>query len=255
MVTVEGGTFTIGKPSKFDPNAKIPANAVPHTVKVDSFFISKTEISNAQYASVKPGAGMRWGGATYPLSVVTWYEAVELCNALSLRDGFKPAYAVDKTKGDPSNTNPMENDPKWVVTLDPTSDGYRLPTEAEWEWAARGGRLTKDTVYAGSNSAEEVGDISRPRNVGEGGLPNELGIYNMSGNIAEWCWDWDGPYSSASETNPKGLRSGQARVVRGGEPGWGIGSWTIISRGGMQPNLEGGVGFGMGFRVARSILK
>jgi formylglycine-generating enzyme required for sulfatase activity len=132
--------------------------------------------------------------------LVSWYDAAEYCNRLSRKEGLRPAYSG-------SGTN---------ISCDFTADDYRLPTEAEWEYAAKGGNKSGGYTYAGGNDPGSVacyksnsGNKTQP----VGGRPaNELELYDMSGNVWEWCWDWYGSYGSASQTDPPG-------AVLGRQPG------------------------------------
>jgi formylglycine-generating enzyme len=136
--------------------------------------------------------------------LVSWYDAVAYANWLSSRDGLTPAYTVTGTN----------------VIWNRSANGWRLPTEAEWEYAARGGRSSRNTTYAGS---DDFGSVAwYDRNSGSKTQPvagkqaNELGLYDLSGNVWEWCWDWYGAYPNRAETNPGGPASGTHRVLRGG---------------------------------------
>jgi formylglycine-generating enzyme required for sulfatase activity len=144
-------------------------------------------------------------GDNLPVERVNWYEAVEYCNKLSQKEGLTPAYRGNG------------ND----IVCDFNASGYRLPTEAEWEYAAKGGN--KDYLsyeYAGGNSIGSVawyggnsGSTTHPVGTKQ---PNSLGLYDMSGNVWEWCWDWYGSYAGGSQTDPRGASSGAYRVNRGG---------------------------------------
>jgi formylglycine-generating enzyme len=181
---------------------------------------------------------------------VSWYEAIEYCNKRSASEGLKPAYTIDKSKRDPNNSNANDKQ-KFIVTWNAQADGYRLPTEAEWEYAARGGQLSKNTVFSGSNQAQDVAWFSVNSSMPAGQKQaNELGIYDMSGNVWEWCWDWYGAYDPKATNNPKGPNWGAKRVIRGG-------GWTnpeqdmrVCNRSDTTYEFAGDIN--LGFRVVRS---
>ena len=153
-----------------------------------------------------------------PVNFVSWYDALVYCNTLSIKEGLTPCYAIGG-KTDPSEWGavPTSNNDTWnAATCDSTANGYRLPTEAEWEWAARGG---KSYTYAGSNDVNDVAWWSG--NTNKSGTrdvktkkANSYGLYDMSGNVWEWCWDWYGGISS--KTPDAGPASGSYRCQRGG---------------------------------------
>ena len=198
---VKGGTFQMGTAGDYFER--------PHRVTVDSFFMGTYEVTQDIYQQVMGSNPSKWKGARLPVEQVTWYEAVAFCNALSRRDGLQEVYMIEGK----------------MVSCDWSKRGYRLPTEAEWEFAARGGNLSKGYTYAGSNIAEDVAwyrdNISwkttdfKTHDVG-GKRANELGLYDMSGNVQEWCWDWIRGYSAEEQTNPTGPSLGEFRVSRGG---------------------------------------
>jgi len=169
---------------------------------------------------------------------VTWIDAVRFCNALSIREGLQPVYSIEGAN----------------VACDWTKKGYRLPTEAEWEYATRGGSKGRGYSYSGSANLDEVAW----HDGNSGGLvhdvgqkkPNELGIYDMSGNAWEWCWDWLGEYAAESRFDTRGPASGTVRVTRGGSEGGDGQDCMTITRNGSPPDTSYR---DLGFRLARSV--
>lgn len=206
FVLVKAGSFTMGSPSS---EANRESDERQHTVRISNdFYISKYEVTQDEYQSImgtNPSKTARGIGDSYPVNMVSWHDAVEYCNILSEREGLTPAFTINGTN----------------VSWDRNANGYRLPTEAEWEYAARDGQKAGSyNVYAGSDNISSVawydgnsGDKNHP--VG-GKQANELGIYDMTGNVWEWCWDWYDYYTSGSVTDPAGPSSGSIRVFRGG---------------------------------------
>ncbi len=202
FVLVEEGSFQMGSASGESDERPV------HTVRISKpFYISKYEVTQKEWREVMGKNPSRFKGDNLPVENVSWYDAVEYCNALSRKEGLKQVY-----------TGSGEN-----IICDFSANGYRLPTEAEWEYAARGGNKSKGYKYSGSNSVGDVGwgDGSDGRSYPVGKKrPNELGIYDMSGNVWEWCWDWYGDHTSGSVTDPRGRSSGSYRVKRGGSQGF-----------------------------------
>jgi formylglycine-generating enzyme required for sulfatase activity len=208
MVIVEGGAFKMGDTSGDGQPDEKPA----HAVTVSSFSISKYEVTFDQYEAFCAEMGRRrpwdanWGRGRRPVINVSWYDAAEYCNWLSREQGLSPFYTIGVR----------------TVEMNWSADGYRLPTEAEWEYAARGGRKTKGTRYAGGAAPDTVAwysasSANKTQPVG-GKQPNELGLYDMSGNVREWCNDWYDPkyYAASPGSDPRGPDANPDRVVRGG---------------------------------------
>ncbi|MDE5609424.1 MAG: SUMF1/EgtB/PvdO family nonheme iron enzyme [Bacteroidales bacterium] len=196
MVAVKGGTFQMGATSEQGSDAESDEKPVL-SVTLDDFYIGKYEVTQAQWEAVMgttiaqqrdkaDSYGPLYGvGDNYPMYYVSWNEAREFCEKLSQM----------------------------------TDKKYRLSTEAEWEYAARGGQHADGTKYAGSNTIGDVAwytdNSSKTNPIGQQ-KPNGLGLYDMSGNVWEWCSDWYGKYSSSSAVNPYGPVEGSCRVFRGG---------------------------------------
>ena len=185
MVYVEGGTFMMGAL----PNDKkaLDSEKPRHQVTLSSFYISKYEVTQELWQAVMgSNPSLFKGDLQRPVECVSWNDCQTFIRKLN----------------------------------ELTGEQFRLPTEAEWEYAARGGQKSRGYLYSGSNDIADVawyddnsGDGTHP--VGRK-QPNELGLYDMSGNVYEWCQDWYGPYSSSAQTNPTGPASASDRVYRGG---------------------------------------
>jgi len=215
MAFVPGGSFQMGTPlSGGGDSTERPVR----TVTVSEFYMGKYEVTQELYQSVTGHNPSYFSGTNLPVERVTWYDAVEFANKLSEREGLQPVYTISNRT--PSIGYPIEFA---TVTANSNKNGYRLPTEAEWEYAAKGGNGSPGNLtYSGSNNPDNVAwyfnNSGSTTNVVGAKAPNGLGIYDLSGNVWEWCWDWYGSYSSGAQTNPMGPSSGAERVGRGG--GW-----------------------------------
>ncbi len=263
MVAVEGGSFTMGCASEKRDGDCHDDEKPAHEVTLDSFRMANIPVTFRQYGLYLYAAGKEeeledrkpsWGiQADHPAVKVNWYDAVAYCNWLSAAMGLAPAYVIDKTVEDPNNQNERDNF-KWRVKVKDTANGFRLPTEAEWEYAARGGRKSKGFKYAGSNDLEEVGwydenSDNQTHSVAQK-LPNELGLYDMSGNVREWCADhWHDNYNNAPNDGSAWLEGGSGRrVVRGGSWDFNTNVCRVAGRFGDFTDIRYLI---VGFRLAR----
>lgn len=255
FVFVEGGTFQMGDDD--DDEYASPK----HLVEVNNFYICDHEVTQKEYLDVRGENPSNFKGDYKPVECVSWYDAVEYCNALSVKKRLTPCYTIDKEKRDPNNKD--EGDGlKWTVTCNFSANGYRLPTEAEWEYAARGGKNNRgykyklsggtdfdhdDVAWHSDNSGRVSHDVKTK-------APNELGLYDMSGNVFEWCWDWYEPYTSSLQTNPTGASSGSNRVFRSSSfyESWVTGSVFLRDKPAISIISPDFRGFQIGFRVVRS---
>ncbi len=175
---------------------------------------------------------------------LSWYDALVLCNKLSMAEGLTPAYRI-KNSTDPAKwgTVPTERNRTWdAAVIVAGSTGYRLPTEAQWEYAAKGGIMQDDYTYAGSDTVGDVAwykDNSDNKIHNEGRKqPNSIGLYDMSGNVWEWCWDWGGPYSKEAQTDPVGPSAGDYRIKRGGHYNADKSFARSVHRGAIEPYIR-----------------
>jgi formylglycine-generating enzyme required for sulfatase activity len=194
MVAVKGGTFTMGGTSEQGSDADNDERPT-HSVTLSDYYIGKFEVTQELWQAIMGNNPSYFKGNNLPVEQVSWNDVQEFVRKLNQKTGAN----------------------------------FRLPTEAEWEYAARGGNKSRGYKYSGGSNINDVAWYTSTTNdsgtkpVGTKS-PNELGIYDMSGNVWEWCLDWYGNYSSASQTDPMGPGSGSRRVLRGGS--WYGSAWS-----------------------------
>ena len=235
-VFVKGGSFQMGSKAGI-VNGAVAERPV-HTVVLKDFMIGKYEVTQKIYKAVTGSNPSVHQGKNLPVDNVTWYEAVMFCNQFSELESLEKVYTINDKN----------------VSADFSRNGYRLPTEAEWEYAARGGKYSRGRRYAGSNKIDSVAwyafdSGSRSHTVGTRAA-NELGLYDMSGNVWEWCWDWYKKYTEQQQTDPTGGSNGKYRIIRGNCWSGDKSDCTVWQRGLGVPFLSID---SLGFRLARSI--
>lgn len=246
LIFVEGGAFQMG--SSRGETHEMPV----HAVQISSFYISPFEVTQSlwqtvmkgsisnQRARMKPAGRLRGKGRYHPMYFVSWYEAIDFCNRLSQLNKLDPCYSGSGED----------------LICDFTANGYRLPTEAEWEYAARGGQESRKYNYAGSNSLDVVAwyngnSALKAQEVGHK-VPNELGLYDLSGNVYEWCWDRFSKYSAEDQIDPSGSGTMDYRVFRGGSWSHGAEYSRNSFRLAYPPERRGN---NLGFRMVRTYKK
>jgi len=249
MAVIPEGSFQMG--------AAIVGVGPVHTVYVSRFLIDRYEVSKDLWDNVRSWAisknydlpvGSSFDGPLQPIHSVSWYDAVKWCNARSEKEGIIPAYYSDAGLRVVYRAGQIQPYLK-------KNTGYRLPTEAEWEKAARGGYSDKSYPWPDgfsiSPSMANYNDTGLGKTAPVSSYPaNGYGVYNISGNVWEWCWDYYGAYSAGNQTDPLGASQGNARVIRGG--GWDNADnfcrvFSRISNG--NPTSRGN---SLGFRTVRS---
>lgn len=230
FVYVQGGSFFMGSENG-DEDEK-PA----HKVTIGSFYICNHEVTQSEWLCVMENNPSYYKGEKRPVEQVSWFDAIEYCNLLSKKEGLEPCYEKE-------GKNYICNFAK---------NGYRLPTEAEWEYAASGGLKRRDNKYSGGNFLDDFAWYENNCNNSQNVMtlrPNELGLYDMSGNVWEWCWDKYGKYSKSAQINPLGVSSGSERVMRGGRWRSHDSDCRVTNRSSYSPK---DAYYGIGFRVVRT---
>ena len=235
MVQIPAGTFTmgspVGEPNRYD-------REVQHPVSLSAFKIGRYEVTQKEYREIMGKNPSEIEGDNLPVENVSWFDAVEYCNRRSQAEGLTPAYTITGNGDDRT------------VMWNRSADGYRLPTEAEWEYACRAGT---STAWGFGNNDSDINSYAWTDNNSDKGVhqagqkkANLWGLYDMHGNLSEWCWDWYGDYHSEAQTDPVGAVCGDRRVIRGGS--WSHSSVYVRSayRGYVNPGFTGHI---FGFRV------
>ena len=222
FVLIPGGTFQMGSP---ESEAWRSGDETLHTVTVSDFYMCRYEVTQADYQRAMGSNPSAFSGDNLPVESISWLQAAVYCNALSETEGLTPVYTIEGQ----------------TVTWDRAANGYRLPTEAEWEYACRAGTKTpfntetsispeesnyyghypyeiEDNYFSRGNLTTKPGQYRQTTVAVDSFAPNGFGLYNMHGNVGEWVWDYYGEYPTGEQTDPAGPETGTRKVYRGG--GW-----------------------------------
>ena len=253
FILIKGGTFDMGSP---ESEAWRSEDEVQHSVTVSDFYMGVFEVTQAEYQSIMGNNPSNFTGDNLPVENISWLDAVAYCNARSEAEGLTPVYTVEGS----------------VVGWDRSANGYRLPTEAEWEYACRAGTTTpfntensisadesnywgdypyliEDNYFSQGNLETKPGVYRQTTVEVNSFSPNAWGLYNMHGNVGEWVWDYYGEYVTTQQTDPTGAVSGTRRVNRGG--GWNDFAKNIRSAYRAATPQENS-SFNVGFRLVRN---
>ena len=216
MMPIPDGSFLMGSPS--DESGHDPEEGPRRTVNISAFQMSETEVTQAQWEDVMGWDVSYFIGYNHPVEQVTWFDCVSFCNKLSQADGYAQCYTITNMGYAGEHITSAD------VSCDFEANGYRLPTEAEWEYACRAGTTTRfntgdSDLDLGRAGWHDDNSGSTTHTVG-GKEGNAWGLYDMHGNVIEWCWDWFGLYGMRPDpdSDPRGASSGSSRVIRSG--GW-----------------------------------
>lgn len=229
LVLIRGGTFQMGSYNQADEQPV-------REISISPFYMTKTELSQSEWTAIMGQHKFGESGGNLPADNVDFQDAIDYCNQRSLREGLQLCYSY---VGD-------------QLVCDWNASGYRLPTEAEWEFAARGGNRGIGLLYSGSNDVYKVAwfkNNSKTKQAVGRKLANELNLFDLSGNAWEWCWDFHGPYQADVFSDPHGPSYGSQRVVRGGCYIDDEYKCTVSFRSKLKPLQKGKF---IGFRIVRS---
>lgn len=253
FILIKGGAFQMGSP---ESEAWRSADETQHRVTVSDFYMSRYELTQREYEEIMGSDPSNFSGEILPVENVSWLDAVTYCNARSEKEGLTPVYTIDGQN----------------VSWDKSANGYRLPTEAEWEYACRAGTTTpfymenspsaeqanyyghypyeiEDNYFSQGNLQVQPGEYRQTTVPVDSFSENPFGLYNMHGNVGEWVWDYYGAYPSGEQTDPAGPTSGTLRVYRGG--GWN--DFAKNMRSAYRATLEQNKGsFNLGIRLVRN---